>query len=80
MKKAFGLRSSSSLGLSGTGSPGSGGSGVSNGGGGGSGGKVKKVMTVGELVRVQMKVSESDDSRVRRALLRISAGQVCVFF
>ncbi|PWA49877.1 Mammalian uncoordinated homology 13, domain 2 [Artemisia annua] len=72
MKKAFGLRSSSSLGLGG--SPGSGGSGVSNGGG--SGGKVKKVMTVGELVRVQMKVSDSDDSRVRRALLRISAGQV----
>ena len=66
MKKALGLRSSSSAG-----SPGSAGSGT------GSGGKVKKaVMTVGELMRVQMKVSEAADSRIRRALLRISAGQV----
>ncbi|KAI7741463.1 hypothetical protein M8C21_019542 [Ambrosia artemisiifolia] len=71
MKKALGLRSSSSGGFS----PGSG------GGGGGSGGKVgnnnnKKVVTVGELMRVQMKVTEAADSRIRRALLRVSAGQV----
>lgn len=66
MKKALGLRSS-------TGSPGSGGSGVGNGSG--SGGKVVK-KTVGELMRTQMKVSEAADSRIRRALLRISAGQV----
>lgn len=31
---------------------------------------------VGEVVRVQMRVSERTDSRVRRALLRIAAGQV----
>lgn len=66
MKKALGLRSSSSVG-----SPGSAGSGT------GSGGKVKKtVMTVGELMRIQMRISEAADSRIRRALLRISAGQV----
>ncbi|KAI3826068.1 hypothetical protein L1987_00110 [Smallanthus sonchifolius] len=70
MKKALGLRSSSSAG-----SPGSAGSGA--GASTGSGGKVKKtVMTVGELMRIQMKVSEAADSRIRRALLRISAGQV----
>ncbi|MFS7909105.1 putative protein unc-13, mammalian uncoordinated 13, domain 2 [Helianthus anomalus] len=66
MKKALGLRSSSSAG-----SPGSGAS-----SGAGSGGKVKKVMTIGELMRIQMKVSEAADSRIRRALLRVSAGQV----
>ncbi|KAK9273986.1 hypothetical protein L1049_018800 [Liquidambar formosana] len=33
-------------------------------------------MTVGELMRAQMKVSETTDSRVRRGLLRIAAGQV----
>ncbi|KAK9058867.1 hypothetical protein SSX86_023711 [Deinandra increscens subsp. villosa] len=70
MKKALGLRSSSAVG-----SPGSAGSG--NGSGAGSGGKVKKaVMTIGELMRIQMRVSEAADSRIRRALLRISAGQV----
>ncbi|XP_027180617.1 protein unc-13 homolog [Coffea eugenioides] len=66
MKKALGLRSSSSL-KKGEGSPGS---------GSGSGGKGKKPVTVGELMRVQMRVSESVDSRIRRALLRVSAGQV----
>ncbi|KAJ0794170.1 putative protein unc-13 [Helianthus annuus] len=66
MKKALGLRSSSSAG-----SPGSGAS-----SGAGSGGKVKKVMTIGELMRIQMKVSEAADSRIRRALLRVSAGQI----
>ena len=38
--------------------------------------KSKRPVTVGELMRVQMKVSEQMDSRIRRALLRISAGQV----
>lgn len=33
-------------------------------------------MTVAELMRVQLKVSEAADSRIRRALLRIFAGQV----
>ncbi|VFQ67085.1 unnamed protein product [Cuscuta campestris] len=32
--------------------------------------------TVGELIRVQMKVSEQTDSRVRRGLLRVAAGQL----
>ncbi|KAL0337369.1 UNVERIFIED_CONTAM: protein unc-13 [Sesamum calycinum] len=32
--------------------------------------------TVGELMRVQMRVSEQTDSRVRRGLLRVAAGQV----
>ncbi|XP_059277564.1 protein unc-13 homolog [Lycium ferocissimum] len=67
MKKALGLRSSSNSSL-GTnkraeGSP-------------GSAGKPKKPVTIGELMRVQMKVSENVDSRIRRALLRIAAGQV----
>lgn len=38
--------------------------------------RTKKVVTVGELMRVQMKVSEQTDSRIRRALLRIAAGQL----
>ncbi|PHT74244.1 hypothetical protein T459_21521 [Capsicum annuum] len=64
MKKALGLRSSSSSGIKrAEGSP-------------GSGGKPKKPVTLGELMRVQMKVSENVDSRIRRALLRIAAGQV----
>ncbi|KAL3535701.1 hypothetical protein ACH5RR_004162 [Cinchona calisaya] len=36
----------------------------------------KKSPTVGELMRVQMRVSEQTDSRVRRALLRVAAGQL----
>ncbi|KAL2229011.1 UNVERIFIED_CONTAM: Protein unc-13 [Sesamum indicum] len=32
--------------------------------------------TVGELMRVQMRVSEQTDSRVRRGLLRVAAGQL----
>ncbi|CBI20849.3 unnamed protein product, partial [Vitis vinifera] len=36
----------------------------------------KKPMTVGELMRFQMRVSEDTDSRIRRALLRIAASQV----
>lgn len=32
--------------------------------------------TVGELIRVQMRVSEQTDSRVRRGLLRVAAGQL----
>ncbi|KAK2979553.1 hypothetical protein RJ640_027417 [Escallonia rubra] len=35
-----------------------------------------KRKSVGEVVRVQMRVSEQADSRVRRALLRIAAGQL----
>ncbi|XP_031385984.1 protein unc-13 homolog [Punica granatum] len=38
--------------------------------------RVKRPVTVGELVRVQMRVSEQTDSRVRRALLRVAAGQL----
>ncbi|KAG6723592.1 hypothetical protein I3842_03G215500 [Carya illinoinensis] len=38
-------------------------------------GRGKKAVTVGELMRVQMRVSEQTDSRIRRALLRIAAGQ-----
>lgn len=38
--------------------------------------RVKKSVTVGELVRVQMRISEQIDSRIRRALLRIASGQV----
>ncbi|KAJ8531365.1 hypothetical protein K7X08_026799 [Anisodus acutangulus] len=64
MKKALGLRSSSSSGIKwAEGSP-------------GSGGKPKKPVTIGELMRVQLKVTENVDSRIRRALLRIAAGQV----
>lgn len=39
----------------------------------------KKSVTVGELVRVQMRISEQIDSRIRRALLRIASGQVRFF-
>lgn len=69
MKKALGLKS-----------PGSG-SKKSPGSGPGSGqGKSKKALTVGELMRTQMGVSETVDSRVRRALLRISAAQVSLIY
>ena len=36
----------------------------------------KRSVTTGELTRLQMKVSEQTDSRIHRALLRVSAGQV----
>ncbi|KAG0495052.1 hypothetical protein HPP92_006046 [Vanilla planifolia] len=36
----------------------------------------KRPMTVGELMRVQMKVSEQTDARIRRGLLRIAASQL----
>lgn len=61
MKKALGLKSPGSKK-----SPGSG-SGQT---------KPKRPLTVGELMRLQMRVSETVDSRVRRALLRVSASQV----
>lgn len=48
----------------------------SDSGNSGAGGKVKKPVTIGELMRMQMRVSEAADSRIRRGLLRISAGQV----
>ncbi|KAJ7958818.1 Retinol dehydrogenase 13 [Quillaja saponaria] len=67
VKKAFGLKSP------GSGSKKTPGSGSSLGSGPG---KPKRPLTVGELMRIQMKVSEAMDSRVRRALLRISASQV----
>lgn len=70
MKKALGLRSSSSSNLGGSGSKKSETSSPSPTG------KGKKALTVGELMRVQMRIDESTDSRVRRALLRIAAGQV----
>ncbi|XP_074276490.1 protein unc-13 homolog [Silene latifolia] len=75
MKKALGLRSSaSSLVLKRS----------SNGGGAhelssssnGSPTPTSKVLTVGELMRVQMRVSETVDSRIRRAFLRIAASQL----
>lgn len=70
MKKALGLKSPGSSGSGSKKSPGS-------GSGPGSGpGKSKRAMTVGELMRIQMGISEAMDSRVRRALLRISAAQV----
>ncbi|KAL2346946.1 hypothetical protein Fmac_000946 [Flemingia macrophylla] len=67
VKKAFGLKSP------GSGSRKSPGSGSASGSGQG---KPKRPLTVGELMRNQMRVSDSMDSRVRRALLRISASQV----
>jgi hypothetical protein len=63
VKKALGLKTTSSKRRSG------GGESVSQG-------RVKKAVTVGELMRVQMRVSEQTDSRIRRALLRVAAGQV----
>ncbi|KAM1022433.1 hypothetical protein ACFX15_042569 [Malus domestica] len=68
MKKALGLKSPGSGSKK---SPGSAGSGAGTGPG-----KPKRAMTVGELMRIQMGISEATDSRVRRALLRISASQV----
>lgn len=41
-------------------------------------GNKKGSTTEGELMRVQMRVSETTDSRVRRAFLRVAAGQVFV--
>ncbi|KAH1067656.1 hypothetical protein J1N35_032643 [Gossypium stocksii] len=38
--------------------------------------RVKKAVTIGEMLRVQMRVSEQIDSRVRRALLRVAAAQL----
>lgn len=43
---------------------------------GSSNGRKKKYKTVGELVRVQMGVSEQVESRIRRGLLRIAASQM----
>lgn len=63
VKKALGLKSSSSK--SGAGKESSAGQ-----------AKSKVPMTVGELMRVQMGISEQTDSRIRRGLLRIAAGQV----
>ncbi|MBA0622419.1 hypothetical protein Godav_007964, partial [Gossypium davidsonii] len=63
MKKALGLKSPASK--------------KSPGSGPGSGeGKSKRPTTVGELMRIQMRIPETVDSRVRRALLRIGGGLV----
>ncbi|PPD80326.1 hypothetical protein GOBAR_DD22737 [Gossypium barbadense] len=67
MKKALGLKSPGS-------SPGSK---KSPGSGPGSGqGKSKRPVTVGELMRIQMRAPEAVDARVRRSLLRIGGGLV----
>ncbi|XP_072977774.1 protein unc-13 homolog [Typha angustifolia] len=63
MKKALGLKPSSKK------SPGKDGSPSKSS-------PAKKPATVGELMRVQMRVSEQTDSRIRRGLLRIAAGQL----
>lgn len=42
----------------------------------GSPSRSRRPQTIGELLRLQMNVSEQTDARVRRALLRISAGQL----
>lgn len=44
--------------------------------GGGESVKSKRAVTTGELMRVQMRVSEQTDTRIRRALLRVAASQV----
>lgn len=36
----------------------------------------RRAATTGELMRVQMRVTEVTDTRVRRAFLRVAAGQV----
>ncbi|GAB4839037.1 hypothetical protein Ancab_028566 [Ancistrocladus abbreviatus] len=36
----------------------------------------KSAATIGELIRVQMRISEQTDSKVRRAFLRVAAGQL----
>ncbi|THU51068.1 hypothetical protein C4D60_Mb06t27130 [Musa balbisiana] len=62
MKKTLGIRPSSKKG-----SPGKEGSPSKS---------AKKPATVGELMRVQMRVSEQTDSRIRKGLVRIAAGQL----
>ncbi|KAJ8494058.1 hypothetical protein OPV22_015779 [Ensete ventricosum] len=64
MKKALGLKSSSS---SKKGSPGKDNSPSK---------PSKKPATVGDLMRVQMRISEQTDSRIRKGLLRTAAGQL----
>lgn len=39
----------------------------------------KRVGLIGEIMRGHMRISEQVDSRVRRALLRITAGQVILY-
>ncbi|KAI9119090.1 hypothetical protein K1719_009765 [Acacia pycnantha] len=38
--------------------------------------KSKRAVTTGELMRLQMRVSEQTETRIRRALLRVAAGQL----
>lgn len=63
-KKALGLKSSSAKKR------------IVGGDESGNQGRAKLGLTVGELIRIQMRISEQIDSRIRRALLRITAGQV----
>ncbi|CAK7337466.1 unnamed protein product [Dovyalis caffra] len=67
VKKALGMRSGSTKRTVGAGA----GESVAS-----QGTATKKAVTIGELVRVQMRVTEQTDSRIRRALLRIAAGQL----
>ncbi|KAF5748552.1 hypothetical protein HS088_TW04G00508 [Tripterygium wilfordii] len=70
VKKALGMKSASTKKRSG-------GDSVSQGQGNSTGQEgTRKMTTVGELVRVQMRVSEQMDSRVRRAFLRIASAQL----
>ncbi|KAJ6811911.1 uncharacterized protein M6B38_151325 [Iris pallida] len=71
MKKALGLKSSPSSSTTSSKKSSPGKDGIPGGGAG-----RKRAATVGELVRVQMRVSEQTDSRIRRGLLRIAAGQL----
>ena len=41
-------------------------------------GRLKKAGAIGEMLRVQMRVSKQTDSRVKRALLRVAAAEVCL--
>ncbi|GMN50602.1 hypothetical protein TIFTF001_019762 [Ficus carica] len=68
VKKALGLKSSSSSSISRRREP------AAN-----QGRAAKRSVTVGEMMRVQMRVSEQTDSRIRRALLRVAAGQNLLF-
>lgn len=61
MKKALGLKSKSGKGGAGAGADAA---------------KKEKAATVGELMRIQMRIPEQADARIRRGLLRIAAGQV----
>ncbi|XP_020099019.1 uncharacterized protein LOC109717584 [Ananas comosus] len=64
MKKALGLKSLSASKKS----PGKDGSPAKS--------SAKKQISAGELIRIQMRISEQSDARIRRGLLRVAAGQL----